>query len=1124
MATPLKAFHFFLHISFFTLFFHLKAAASATTEAEALLTWKNSFSSPSPSFNSWSVKNISNLCQWSGIRCNHGGSVSEIDLSEANLAGTLNLLDFNSFPNLTSFNISANAFNGEIPAAIGNLSKLRALDLSRNMLNSSIPPEIGNLTELQYLNFFDCNVVGKIPHQIGNLQKVEFLDFGSNYLETPDSWSRFPSFPSLTYLNFYYNELTMGFPDFIATCLNLTHLNLADNKISGEIPPSLGQLRNLKFLDLRKNSFNSSIPPELGQCTNLTHLALGINPLTGHLPLSLFNLTKLTLLDLATSSLSGEVPSQIGLLINLNYLYLYTNSFSGSIPPQIGNLKLLLELDLSGNHFSDEIPSTIGNLTNLKILKLASNNLTGTIPYAIGDLSSLEILDLSSNPLRGPVPDSISFLHNLQLLFFQNNSLSGILPQDLGQNSPRLANVSFSNNNFSGQLPPGLCSGFALVYFAVINNRFSGSLPVCFKNCSSLIRVRLEGNQFSGNIAEAFGVHPQLIFLSINNNQFTGQLTPSWGLNEELTNLQMDHNQISGVIPGGLGNLTQLRVLNLCSNKLTGEVPEELGKLEKLFNLNLSNNQLNGGIPQSIGKLTSLQFLDLSGNKLRGSIPEVFGNFKGMISLNISNNFLSGSIPPELGELTSLQYLLDLSNNSLSGVIPSSLGKLISLEILNLSYNNLSGQIPEALSGMISLGDFSFSNNKLSGPIPSGEKFRRAPKNAFAENSGLCGDAEGLPLCNTRSSSSKSGNKGKILVGVIVPALSLIILAMLIARFLILRKKINTEDPESHIWEIEWNIPFGDIVQATEGFSEKYCIGRGGVGSVYRADLPTGQIVAVKMFNISVSSDVPPKHLHSFQNEIRALIEVRHRNIIKLYGYCSTQESIYLVYEYVERGSLRKVLYEDKEAVELNWATRVKIVQGVAHALAYLHCDCPVPIVHRDVSSSNILLDLDFEPRLSDFGTAKLLASDSSNWSTAAGTYGYMAPELAITMKVTEKSDVYSFGVVALEVMMGRHPGDLISALSAKSALHNDSDMLLMDIVDHRLPPPTGQVAPEVVFAVAIALACVQTDPKSRPNMRLIAQELSALTQSCLPGLLEKIKISNVADFWRVTDEVIEII
>ncbi|KAH6820634.1 hypothetical protein C2S53_011104 [Perilla frutescens var. hirtella] len=748
---------------------------------------------------------------------------------------------------------------------------------------------------------------------------------------------------------------------------------------------------------------------------------------------------------------------------------------SGSIPLEIGNLGNLLFLDLSTNNFSGEIPSTIRNLTSLQILNLFTNNLTGTIPPAIGDLVSLRSLDLSTNQLSGELPESMSSLSSLITLKVFTNNLSGNLPRDLGKNIPNLAYVSFSDNSFSGELPPDLCRGFALQEFTVNSNGFSGPLPECLKNCSSLSRVRLEGNQLSGDISEAFGDHPQLEFLSLSKNQFTGQLTPNWGQYKQLTNLQMDHNRISGVIAAELGDLMQLRVLALDSNKFTGEVPQNLGKLEKLFDLNISNNELNGGIPQAIGKLTSLQYLHFSGNKLTGRIPQVFGKCKGLLSLGLSNNFLSGNIPSELGHLTRLQYLLDLiSNNSLSGTIPSSLGKLINLEILNVSYNNLSGKIPEELSGMFSLSEFSFSNNKLSGPIPSGYRFSTAPKQAIAENSGLCGAAEGSPLRDARSSTSKTGMKGKILVSAIVPSVSLIILATVIAGLLILRRKEKIEVSEQHIWEPEWKVPFGEIW--TDCSSQRP--------------------------NTSESNDELHRSHHTFQNEIRALIEVRHRNIIKLYGFCSNQGSFYLVYEYVERGSLRKTLYDDQEATNLNWATRVKIVRGIAHALAYLHHDCSPPIVHRDVSTNNILLDSESKALLSDFGLSKILASDSSNWTAVVGSYGYIAPELAQTMMVKEICDVYSFRVVALEVMMGKHPGDLITSLSAEAAQHSDSDMLLRDLIDQRISPPTGQVAKALAFVATIALACIQTNPESRPNMRFIAKELSAHTQVYLPKRL----------------------
>ncbi|CAA3030419.1 Probable LRR receptor-like serine/threonine-protein kinase At4g08850 [Olea europaea subsp. europaea] len=573
----------------------------------------------------------------------------------------------------------------------------------------------------------------------------------------------------------------------------------------------------------------------------------------------------------------------------------------------------------------------------------------------------------------------------------------------------------------------------------------------------------------------------------------------------------MDQNKISGVIPAELGNLTQLRVLNLDSNELIGEIPVGLGNLTELLNLYLSNNQLTGEIPRTIGRLTKLQYLDLSANKIEGDISEDLGNCESLQFLNLSNNILSGNIPSELGNLNGLRYLLDLSNNSLSGTIPPNLGKLTSLENLNLSHNKISGRIPSALSAMVSLRFMDFSFNYFLGPIPTGDPFRKAPAKAFIENSGLCGNANGLSLCDEVSSTSKSQNNDrKIHIAVIVTVVSLIILAITIVGCLIFWSKTKPnndktktapefENLESLIWEREGKFTIGDIVKATEDFSAKYCIGSGGFGSVYRAVLTSEQIVAVKKLNMSDSSDVQMGNRRSFENEIRTLTEIRHRNIIKLHGFCSWRGFMYLVYEYIEKGSLGKVLHDDMEAFELGWAMRLKIVQGVAHALAYLHHDCSPPIVHRDVSVNNILLESDFEPRLSDFGTAKLLILDSSNWTTVAGSYGYMAPELALTMKVTEKCDVYSFGVVALEIMMGRHPGEFISSLSSSTttaALQGNPDLFLKDQLDQRLSPPTGQIADRVVFLVTIALACTQASPESRPNMRFVAQELSVKTQA----------------------------
>ncbi|XP_039164222.1 MDIS1-interacting receptor like kinase 2-like [Eucalyptus grandis] len=194
------------------------------------------------------------------------------------------------------------------------------------------------------------------------------------------------------------------------------------------------------------------------------------------------------------------------------------------------------------------------------------------------------------------------------------------------------------------------------------------------------------------------------------------------------------------------------------------------------------------------------------------------------------------------------------------------------------------------------------------------------------------------------------------------------------------------------IWNYDGRIAYEDIINATEDFDIKYCIGTGGYGSVYRTQLPNGKIVALKKLHHHEAED--QSFDKSFRNEVKHLTEVRHRSIIKLHGFCLHKQCMFLVYEYMERGSLFCALRDDVEVMELDWSKRLVIVWDMAHALSYLHHDCARPIVHRDISSNNILLDNNMQAFLSDFGTARLLEPNFSSNLTAniAGTRGYIAP------------------------------------------------------------------------------------------------------------------------------------
>ncbi|XP_043714168.1 MDIS1-interacting receptor like kinase 2-like [Telopea speciosissima] len=422
----------------------------------------------------------------------------------------------------------------------------------------------------------------------------------------------------------------------------------------------------------------------------------------------------------------------------------------------------------------------------------------------------------------------------------------------------------------------------------------------------------------------------------------------------------------------------------------------------------------------------------------------------------------------------------------------------------------LFGSIPSSLEEMLSLTSIDISYNELEGPILKTKAFEDAPREAFANNKALCGNAsKGLPSCNSSMIEKRNtGKKHKFIIYIVLPILSaMLLLSIVIGIAWVFQRKANkkievgkTERIDQGdlfaICNYDGRIVHENIIEATENFDDKHCIGKGGYGSVYKATLSTGQVVAVKKLH-PLQEDADMFNENHFTNEIRALTEIRHRNIVKFYGFCSHARHSFLVYEYLEMGSLAKILGDLEMATELDWIKRINVIKGVANALSYMHHDCSPPIIHRDISGSNILLDSKNEARVSDFGIARLLMPDSTNWTSVAGTYGYFAPEFAYTMRVTEKCDVYSFGVLTIETLMGGHPDELLSSLSQSSLSSLASSAvvqtnILKDVLDQRLSPPTVEVYGAVVSIVKIALTCLNVNPQSRPTMKHVSEELSS--------------------------------
>ncbi|KAG5224929.1 G-type lectin S-receptor serine/threonine-protein kinase [Salix suchowensis] len=303
-------------------------------------------------------------------------------------------------------------------------------------------------------------------------------------------------------------------------------------------------------------------------------------------------------------------------------------------------------------------------------------------------------------------------------------------------------------------------------------------------------------------------------------------------------------------------------------------------------------------------------------------------------------------------------------------------------------------------------------------------------------------------------------------------------------------EELNEEDKKGI------DVPFFDldsILAATDYFSEENKLGRGGFGPVYKGKFPGGQEIAIKRL-----SSVSGQGLEEFKNEVILIARLQHRNLVRLVGYCIKGVEKILLYEYMPNKSLDSFIFDRAPGILLNWETRFDIILGVARGLLYLHQDSRLRIIHRDMKTSNILLDAEMNPKISDFGLARMFEGKQTEGSTnrVVGTYGYMAPEYALDGLFSVKSDVFSFGVVVIEILSGKRNGGYFNAVEAQSLLvyawrfwREDKALDLMDETLHESCNTN-----EFLRCLNAALLCVQDDPADRPTMSNVVLMLSSET------------------------------
>ncbi|KAK9054492.1 hypothetical protein SSX86_025570 [Deinandra increscens subsp. villosa] len=513
---------------------------------------------------------------------------------------------------------------------------------------------------------------------------------------------------------------------------------------------------------------------------------------------------------------------------------------------------------------------------------------------------------------------------------------------------------------------------------------------------------------------------------------------------------------------------------------------------QRVLAINLPYMELGGFISPSIGKLSRLQRLALHQNRLHGIIPNEISKCVELRAVYLRANYLQGGIPSDIGNL-SLLTILDLSSNTLKGAIPSSLGHLIHLRSLNLSANFFTGEIPN-------FGSLSrFGNNSFIGNLDlCGQQIHKPCKSSLGFPAVLP-HAESDETAVPKSSSHSL--KG-VLIGVVTAlVLALVFFVFLLVwlllkkaraakKYVVVKKQFHQETSSTQLVTFHGDLPYPscEIVEKLASLNDAHVVGYGGFGTVYKMVMKDSATFAVKKNDRSLESQD-----QEFEQTLELLGSVKHINLVNLRGYCRFPDSKLLIYDYVANGSLESLLHECQDGDQtLSWNARLKVIYGSARGLVYLHHDCSPRIVHRNIKSSNILLDENLEPHVSDFGLATTFV---------AGTFGYLAPEYLLSGLATAKSDVYSFGVLLLELITGKSPTDptfLKRGLNVVGWLNTlRKENRLEDVVDERC---TDADESTVEAVLEIARRCTEANPEDRPSMHEVLQFLEQEVMSPCPS------------------------
>ncbi|XP_019423249.1 PREDICTED: probable leucine-rich repeat receptor-like protein kinase At5g49770 isoform X1 [Lupinus angustifolius] len=843
------------------------------------------------------------------------------------------------------------------------------------------------------------------------------------------------------------------------------------------------------------------------------------------------NKSRVTSLGLSTMGLKGKLSGDIGGLTELRSLDLsFNRGLTGPLSPQLGDLSKLNILILAGCSFNGNIPDALGNLSELSFLALNSNNFTGKVPPSLGKLSKVYWLDLADNQLTGPIPVSTSTTPGLDLLLkakhfhFNKNKLSGPIPTELFSSDMVLIHILFDGNSFTGSIPSTIGLVQTLEVLRLDRNFLTGEVPSNLNNLTNINELNLAHNNLTGPLPDLSQMDA-LNYVDLSNNSFDPSEAPTWfSTLASLTTLVMEFGSLQGSLPPKLFSIPQIQQVKLRSNALNNTLDMGDSICPQLQLVDLQDNQISSvtlssqykktliliGNPVCTTGLSNTNYCQLQqqpkqpystslancggrscppDQKLSPQSCECAYPYQGML-------YFRGPLFRELSNVNTF-HSLEMSLWVKLGLTPGSVS-------LQNPFFNGDDYLQVQLALFPPIGQyfnrsevqrigFQLSNQTYKPPHEFGPYYFIAFPYAF-------------PDSNRGSSLSRS-----VVIGIASSCTFLVLSLIGLGIYAILQKKraekaIGLSRPFAswapsgkdsggapQLKGARW-FSYDELKKYTSNFSARNEIGFGGYGKVYKGVLPDGKIVAIKR-----AQQGSTQGGLEFKNEIELLSRVHHKNLVGLVGFCFEQGEQMLVYEFMPNGTLRESL-SGRNDIHLDWKRRLRVALGSARGLAYLHELANPPIIHRDVKSTNILLDENLTAKVADFGLSKLVSeSEKEHVSTQVkGTLGYLDPEYYMTQQLTEKSDVYSFGVVMLELITSRQPiekGKYI-VREVRTAMNKYDEehyglRVLMDPVVRNTPNLIG-------FGrfLELTMQCVEDSASDRPTMSEVVKTLETILQN----------------------------